>query len=40
MRKIEVGKIYRHFKGALYQVIDIVNDSESNNDVEYKKVVI
>lgn len=40
MRKIEVGKIYRHFKGALYQVTDIVNDSESNNDAEYKKVVI
>lgn len=39
-RKIEIGKIYRHFKGNLYKVIDIVYDSESNNDEEYKKVVI
>ena len=39
-RKIEIGKKYRHFKGNLYKVIDIVNDSESNNDIEYKKVVI
>ena len=39
-RKIEIGKTYRHFKGNLYKVIDIVNDSESNNDDEYKKVVI
>lgn len=39
-RKIEIGKTYRHFKGNLYKVIDIVNDSESNNDEEYKKVVI
>ena len=39
-RKIEIGKIYRHFKNKLYKVIDIVYDSESNNDKEYKKVVI
>ena len=39
-RKIEIGKIYRHFKNKLYKVIDIVYDSESNNDEEYKKVVI
>ena len=39
-RVIEIGKIYKHFKGNLYKVIDIVNDSESNNDDEYKKVVI
>ena len=39
-RKIEIGKTYKHFKGNLYKVIDIVNDSESNNDEEYKKVVI
>lgn len=39
-RTIEIGKIYRHFKGKLYVVLDIVNDSESNNDEEYKKVVI
>lgn len=40
MRKIEKGKIYKHFKGNLYQVLDIVNDCESNNDKELKKVVI
>ena len=40
MREIEIGKTYKHFKGKLYKVIDIVNDSESNNDIEYKKVVI
>ena len=40
MREIKIGKIYKHFKGRLYIVLDIVNDSESNNDIEYKKVVI
>ena len=40
MREIKIGKIYKHFKGNFYQVLDIVNDSESNNDDEYKKVVI
>jgi len=40
MREIKIGKKYRHFKGNLYKVIDIVNDSESNNDLEFKKVVI
>ena len=39
-RVIKIGKTYKHFKGNLYKVIDIVNDSESNNDEEYKKVVI
>ena len=40
MREIKIGKKYKHFKGNLYKVIDIVNDSESNNDLEFKKVVI
>ena len=39
-RVIKVGKTYKHFKNKLYKVIDIVYDSESNNDDEYKKVVI
>ena len=39
-RTIEIGKKYKHFKGKLYKVIDIVCDSESNNDEEYKKIVI
>lgn len=37
MREIKIGKIYKHFKGNLYIVLDIVNDSESNDD---KKIVI
>jgi len=40
MQEIEIGKTYRHFKGNLYKVIDIVYDSESNNDEELKKIVI
>lgn len=40
MREIQIGKKYKHFKGKEYIVIDIVNDSESNNEKEYKKVVI
>ena len=39
-RVIEVGKKYKHFKGKLYKVLDIVYDSESNNDEEYKKIVV
>ena len=39
-REIKIGNKYRHFKNKLYKVIDIVYDSESNNDDEYKKVVI
>ena len=40
MREIQIGKKYRHFKGKEYKVLDIVYDSESNNDEEYKKVVV
>ena len=40
MREIKVGNIYKHFKDKYYIVIDIVNDCESNNDIEYKKIVI
>jgi len=40
MREIIIGKKYRHFKRKLYKVIDIVYDSESNNDEELKKIVI
>jgi len=40
MREIKIGKKYRHFKGKEYQVLDIVNDSESNNKEEYDKVVV
>lgn len=40
MREIIIGKTYKHFKGKLYKVLDIVYDSETNNDEEPKKVVI
>ena len=40
MRKIKIGGVYRHFKNKYYVVLDIVNDCESNNDAEYKKIVI
>ncbi len=33
MRKVIIGKTYRHFKGNLYKVIDIVKDSESDGEV-------
>lgn len=39
-RVIKIGKTYRHFKGKMYKVLDIVYDSEESNDKEYKKVVI
>ena len=39
-REIKIGHIYKHFKNKYYIVIDIVNDCESNNDDEYKKIVI
>jgi len=31
MREISIGKIYKHFKGNLYLVLDIVKDSEIPN---------
>ena len=40
MREIKIGKVYKHFKNKLCIVLDIVNDSESNNDEVYSKVVI
>ncbi|NLC47944.1 MAG: DUF1653 domain-containing protein [Tenericutes bacterium] len=38
--EVNVGKLYRHFKGNEYKVIAIGYDSESNNDEELKKLVI
>jgi len=37
MREIIIGHKYRHFKENLYQVIDIVNDSESQDNENLKK---
>ena len=39
-RKIKIGSVYKHFKNKYYIVIDIVNDCESNNDIQYKQIVI
>ena len=33
MRKLEVGKVYKHFKGNLYLVIDVAMDTETGEDV-------
>lgn len=39
MREIVIGGIYRHFKGKLYQVIDLAYDSETKNKmVIYKQL--
>ena len=39
MRKINIGKTYKHFKGHIYKVIDIVNDADSVGS-KIEKVVI
>ena len=39
MRNISIGSLYRHFKGNIYKVIDIVYDCESVGD-NLEKVVI
>ncbi|MBR3523485.1 MAG: DUF1653 domain-containing protein [Bacilli bacterium] len=33
MRKLKLNTIYKHFKGNLYLVIDVVVDSESGRDM-------
>ena len=40
MQNIKIGHVYRHFKNKYYVVVDIVNDCESNNEAEYRKIVI
>lgn len=39
-RVIIVGKTYKHFKGQLYKVMCIANDSERNNDDGPAEVVV
>ena len=31
-RKVEIGKVYKHFKGHVYKVIAIAYDSENYNE--------
>ncbi len=40
MREIVIGKTYKHFKGHIYKVIDIVNDAENypNKMVIYENI--
>lgn len=40
MERVQVGKKYKHFKGNLYEVIAIAYDSETNNDLEPRKLVV
>ena len=40
MREIKIGQVYQHFKGNYYVVLDVVNDCDSNNDAEFRKIVI
>ncbi len=37
MNKLEIGKVYRHFKGKLYLVLDVAIDAETLKEkVVYK----
>ena len=38
--EVVVGGTYKHFKGNLYKVLMIAYDSETNNDIEPKKMVV
>lgn len=39
-REVKVGKVYKHFKGNMYEVILVAYDSETNNDSDPRKMVV
>ena len=38
--EVEVGKMYRHFKGDYYRVICVANDSEEQEDGKPRQLVV
>ena len=38
--ELQVGKVYRHFKGKEYKVICIANDSETENEDGPRQLVV
>ena len=39
-RELVVGGTYRHFKGKIYKILLVANDSETNDDDEPRKLVV
>lgn len=40
IREIKIGKVYKHFKGKLYKVRDIVNNAEVEKGEIPEKIVV
>lgn len=38
--ELKIGGVYRHYKGNKYRVLMVVNDSDTNEDEEFRKLVI
>ena len=39
MNELKINRVYKHFKGDYYLVIDVANDSETGNEVViYRKL--
>lgn len=39
MKKLEIGAIYKHYKGNKYQVVDVVNHSETLEEMVLYKAL-